>query len=157
MKDLENYILKIFSLLEPETELHWFQIRNELLQNKQVNPNFIITAKNTSFNVKVSRKLHSLVKQEILKEHDRGHKNKTYSLSNKAPTKILEKTQNYIESSAYGLGMFTPEDFLNLSYEQMKAKLLKQFGLFFDSLWRKQYEENRNYVIKQKHKEKQST
>lgn len=155
MKDLENYILKIFSLLKPETELRWFQIRNELLKYKEVNPNFVITAKNTSFNVRVSRKLQSLVKQGILKDHDRGHKNKSYSLSDKAPIEILKRTQENIKSFTYGLGMFTPDDFLNLSYEQMKAKLLKQWGLFFDSLWRKQYEESRKYVIKQKQKETQ--
>lgn len=150
MEDLDDHIIEIFSWAEPGTKLRWFEIRNELLRDEKVNPNFVLTKDSSSFNVKVSRALKRLEKQDILEAYEEGHKNISYSLSKKATEKLLRKASSSISKSITGFGLFSPDDFLNLSYEQFKRRLLKTYEKMFDDEWKAAYEEGRKYVLGKK-------
>lgn len=121
---LENRILKLF-VSGDYSELHWYQIRNELLEKPRAARNVV-----GAFGVKLSRALKRLKRDGILDQHNKGHQNITYSLTENYRENLEKKYAGTIRSVVRSmfLGVYEPDD----SYEQVKRKARRQWMEYFD-------------------------
>jgi hypothetical protein len=116
---------RIVMLLEnyPNRALHWWEIRNELVMELNIN-------NVESLSVKLSRALKRLLREGIVEKHDSSHRNVTYSLSKNYQRELERKYAGTIRGVVQSTfpGVYEPGD----SYEKVKRKARRQWIEYFE-------------------------
>jgi hypothetical protein len=119
-------------LVKAGHELHWSEIRNELLPLK--------TSSERSFTVQISRSLKRLVRLETVERHEKGHKNITYSLNEQALEKHMKSQGSKIHVGWVFSGVYRPGD----TWETWKIKAMKKLWAFFEPEFKREWNEEMN-------------